>query len=72
MTKETIMLRYSDNSSFDEVFQTFSNLRNTFPDHYILCIPYSIDILFNCSLDQLYDIRDMIEGVIWKKEREQK
>ena len=67
---DLIILRYTDEAKLDLVYDAFTNLKKAVPNKTIVAIPYSIDILENCSLEQLYEIKNIIDNAIKEMEKE--
>ena len=62
--KDLVILRYTNETSLDLVYEAFTNLENAVPNKTVIAIPYSIDILEDCPLEQLYEIKTIIDKVI--------
>ena len=67
---DLVILRYTEGISSDSIYEAFINLKKAVPNKTVVAIPYSIDILEDCSLEQLYEVKNIIDNVI--KETEQK
>ena len=67
---DLVILRYTEETSSDSIYEAFINLKKAVPNKTVVAIPYSIDILEDCSLEQLYEVKNIIDNVI--KETEQK
>lgn len=64
---DLVILRYTEETSSDSIYDAFINLKKAVPNKTVIAIPYSIDILEDCSLEQLYEIKNIIDNAI--KER---
>lgn len=64
-----IILRYAEKTPSDFVYQAFLNLKKAVPNKTVIAIPYDMDILENCSLKQLYEIKKIIDNAIKEKEQ---
>ena len=64
---DLVILRYTEETSSDSIYDAFINLKKAVPNKTVVAIPYSIDILEDCSLEQLYEVKNIIDNAI--KER---
>lgn len=64
---DLVILRYTEETSSDSIYEAFINLKKAVPNKTVVAIPYSIDILEDCSLEQLYEVKNIIDNAI--KER---
>lgn len=64
---DLVILRYTKETSSDSIYDAFINLKKAVPNKTVIAIPYSIDILEDCSLEQLYEVKNIIDNAI--KER---
>lgn len=64
---DLVILRYTEETSSDSIYDAFINLKKAVPNKTVIAIPYSIDILEDCSLEQLYEVKNIIDNAI--KER---
>ena len=64
---DLVILRYTEGISSDSIYEAFINLKKAVPNKTVVAIPYSIDILEDCSLEQLYEVKNIIDNAI--KER---
>lgn len=67
--KEIIVLRYTQANELDQVQMLYKQLKESFLDNPVICVPANVDLIFDCPLDQLYTIRDEIDQIIWEKEQ---
>ena len=59
-----ILLQYDmDKISPEQIYKIFQSLKET-TDEKIIALPNGIDIIRNCSLDQLYQMRQTIDEAI--------
>ncbi len=64
-----IIVRYNLNDDIDQVAEICYSLRElNFKDEKIIFVPQDWDILFNCSIADLYYFKSMIENAIHDKE----
>lgn len=61
---DLIILRYTEETSSDLIYEAFINLKKAVPNKTVVAIPYSIDILEDCSLEQLYEVKNIIDNAI--------
>lgn len=69
---DLVILRYTEETSPDLIYETFINLKKAVPNKTVIAIPYSIDILNNCSLEQLYEVKRIIDSAIIEREEKMK
>lgn len=62
-----IIIRYGDDSDIEQLNFTVQQIRATTKED-VLAIPYDLDILFNCSTDELEYFIEKIREQIRKKE----
>lgn len=65
---DLVILRYTEETPLDLVYEAFTNLKKVAPNKTVVAIPYSIDILENCSLEQLYEVKNIIDNAIKEME----
>ena len=65
-----VILRYTEETSSDLIYEAFINLKKAVPNKIVVAIPYSIDILEDSSLEQLYEIKNIIDNAIKEMEEE--
>ena len=65
---DLVILRYTEETPLELVHATFINLKEAVPNKTVVAIPYSIDILENCSLEQLYEVKNIINNAIKEME----
>ena len=53
---DLVILRYTKEAPLDSVYEA------------VVAIPYSIDILEDCSLEQLYEVKNIIDNAIKEME----
>ena len=53
---DLVILRYIEETPLELVHAAFINLKEAIPNKTVVAIPYSIDILENCSLEQLHEV----------------
>jgi len=62
---DIVVLRYTENTAYETIVNAFDKLKEALPPQTIvLALPYSIDILTECSLEQLNECKAMIEMAI--------
>ena len=66
---DLVILRYTEETSLDSIYEAFINLKKAVPNKAVIAIPYSIDILEDCSLEQLYEIKTIIDKVIEERSK---
>lgn len=66
---DLVIFRYTEKTPPDFVYQAFLNLKKAVPNKTVVAIPYDMDILENCSLKQLYEIKEIIDNAIKEKEQ---
>lgn len=66
---DLVIFRYTEKTPSDFVYQAFLNLKKAVPNKTVVAIPYDMDILENCSLKQLYEIKEIIDNAIKEKEQ---
>ena len=69
--KDLVILRYTDEIALDTLYNFFTNLKKAMPTKTVIAVPYSIDILDNYSLEQLYEIRKIIDEAIKEMEKKE-
>jgi len=62
-----IIIRYGDDSDIEQLNFTIQHIRASTKED-VLAIPYDLDILFNCSTDELEYLIKKIREQIRKKE----
>lgn len=62
-----IIIRYGDDSDIEQLNFTVQQIRATTKED-VFAIPYDLDILFNCSTDELEYFIEKIREQIRKKE----
>lgn len=67
--KEVFILKYSEKNSLEEVNKLFNELKNIFPNDSIIALPKHTDLLFHCSLEQLYEVKNIIDNAIKEMEK---
>ena len=65
---DLVILRYTEETSSDSIYEAFINLKKAVPNKTVVAIPYSIDILESCSLEQLYEVKNIIDNAIKEME----
>ena len=65
---DLVILRYTEETSSDSIYDAFINLKKAIPNKTVIAIPYSIDILEDCSLEQLYEVKNIIDNAIKEME----
>lgn len=65
---DLVILRYTEETSSDSIYKAFINLKKAVPNKTVVAIPYSIDILESCSLEQLYEVKNIIDNAIKEME----
>lgn len=65
--KKITILKYSKRSEVNDIFRYFKEIKNLFPDNIVVAIPNDMDLLLDCSLEQLYDVRNTINKAIYEK-----
>lgn len=65
---DLVILRYTKEAPLDSVYEAFINLKKVVPNKTVVAIPYSIDILEDCSLEQLYEVKNIIDNAIKEME----
>lgn len=65
---DLVILRYAEETPLDLVYKTFLNLKKDAPNKIVVAIPHSIDVLENCSLEQLYEVKNTIDNAIKEME----
>lgn len=65
---DLVILRYTEETSSDSIYEAFINLKKAVPNKTVVAIPYSIDILEDCSLEQLYEVKNIIDNAIEEME----
>lgn len=65
---DLVILRYTEETSSDSIYEAFINLKKAVPNKTVVAIPYSIDILEDCSLEQLYEVKNIIDNAIKEME----
>ena len=65
---DLVILRYTEETSSDSIYEAFMNLKKAVPNKTVVAIPYSIDILEDCSLEQLYEVKNIIDNAIKEME----
>lgn len=65
---DLVILRYTEGTSSDSIYEAFINLKKAVPNKTVVAIPYSIDILEDCSLEQLYEVKNIIDNAIKEME----
>lgn len=65
---DLVILRYTEETSSDSIYEAFINLKKAIPNKTVVAIPYSIDILEDCSLEQLYEVKNIIDNAIKEME----
>lgn len=69
---DLVILKYTDEIDSEVLYNTFSNLKKAIPNKTVIAIPYSIDILNNCSLEQLYEVKRIIDSAIIEREENER
>ena len=67
---DLVILRYTKETPLDLVYKTFLNLKKEAPNKIVVAIPQSIDVLENCSLEQLYEVKNIIDNAIKEMEKQ--
>lgn len=65
---DLVILRYTEETSSYSIYEAFINLKKAVPNKTVVAIPYSIDILEDCSLEQLYEVKNIIDNAIKEME----
>lgn len=65
---DLVILRYIEETPLELVHAAFINLKEAIPNKTVVAIPYSIDILENCSLEQLHEVKNIIDNAIKEME----
>ena len=65
---DLVILRYIEETPLELVHAAFINLKEAIPNKTVVAIPYSIDILEDCSLEQLYEVKNIIDNAIKEME----
>ena len=65
---DLVILRYTEETPSDSIYEAFINLKKAVPNKTVVAIPYSIDILEGCSLEQLYEVKNIIDNAIKEME----
>lgn len=64
-----IIFKYNiEKNNFKNIHENFIYMKNTFPEEDIIAIPYGIDILTDCTLDELYKFRNDLDNIIERAE----
>lgn len=65
-----IIVKYDINKiRIDRLHKETVKLKDEFPEEKVLAIPYGIDILTDCPLEELYKFRTDLDNIIAEKER---
>lgn len=66
-----IIVRYNNNDDIDKVNEMYYQLRKLdLKGEVLIFFPQDWDILFNCSMTDLYHYKEMIESAINRKEEQ--
>lgn len=67
---DMIIFKYDINKiTIDRLYEETVRLKNALPEEKILVIPYGIDILTDCTLEELYRFRNDLNNIIAEKEK---
>lgn len=67
--KKITILKYSKESEINDVLRYFEEIKILFPNNLIVVIPNDMDLFLDCSLEQLYNVRNTINKAIYEKEK---
>lgn len=65
-----IIVRYSTNDGIDQVNEIYQAFQKFGFKEEVIFLPQDWDILFNCSVIDLQYYKRMIEGAIYRKEKQ--
>ena len=65
-----IIVRYSTNDGIDQVNEMYQTFQKFGFKEEVIFLPQDWDILFNCSVIDLQYYKRMIEGAIYRKEKQ--
>lgn len=65
-----IIVRYSTNDGIDQVNEMYQAFQKFGFKEEVIFLPQDWDILFNCSVIDLQYYKRMIEGAIYRKEKQ--
>lgn len=65
-----IIVRYSTNDGLDQVHEIYQEFQKLGLKEEAIFLPQDWDILFNCSVIDLQYYKRMIEGAIYRKEKQ--
>lgn len=65
-----IIVRYSTNDGIDQVYEIYKSFQKLGLKEEVIFLPQDWDILFNCSVIDLQYYKRMIEGAIYRKEKQ--
>lgn len=65
-----IIFKYDINKiETDRLYKEVVRLKNELPGEEIFVIPYGVDILTDCTLEELYRFRNDLNNIIAEKEK---
>lgn len=65
-----IIVRYSTNDGINQVYEIYKSFQKLGLEEEVIFLPQDWDILFNCSVIDLQYYKRMIEGAIYRKEKQ--
>lgn len=68
-----ILMRFEfeTGDKLDSALKLFEDLQKHYPDEEIVAVPTNVDLMFNCTLDDLIDIRDKLDKTIERIEEKE-
>ena len=68
-----ILMRFEfeTGDKLDSALKLFEDLHQHYPNEEIVAVPSNVDLMFNCTLEDLIDIRDRLDKTIERIEEKE-